>query len=193
MKKIIALALTLVVVGAQTASADPLMKYTYFDAAYQWTHVDADGFDDANGLDTKLSYVIFDNVAFEGGYNYGNSEIADLDLDVSEFKYGLAAWHSFCQGFDLVGRVGGTHTEISGDIPYDRQDGVYAGAGLRTLLTDSIEGNFDALYEYGNGVNLWTYTLSAFFTLTDDIALKTAAGITDDEDVILTGGLRFTM
>lgn len=193
MKNVFALALALVLVGVQPLAADPLMKYTYFDAAYEWTHIDTDGVDDANGLDTKLSYVVMDNVALEGGYNYLNTEIADLDLDVSTFKYGVAGWYSFCEGFDLVGRVGGIHAEVSGDVSSFGDDGVYTGAQIRSLLTDTIEGNFDILYTHLGDSSTWNYVGTALFTLTDSVALKTAVGINDDSDVTLTGGVRFTM
>ncbi len=193
MKNIFALALALVLVGVQPLAADPLMKYTYFDAAYEWTHIDESGYDDANGLDTKLSYVVIDNLALEGGYNYLNSEVVGFDVDISTFTYGAAYWHSFCEGFDLVGRVGGIHAEVSGDVDSFGDDGVYVGGQLRSLLTDTIEGNFDVLYSHINSAGQWTYAGTTFFTLTDSVALKTSVAIDDDSNVTLQGGIRLTM
>ena len=134
MKKLIALAVALVAAGAQTVSADPLMKYTYFDAAYQWSKDVDDGGQGANGLDTKLSYTPMENVALEGGYNYLANGLANQ----SQFRYGVAGWHSFCDGFDVVGRVGGIHNQFNSDFGDATDAGVYAGAQLRTLLTDTL-------------------------------------------------------
>lgn len=190
MKKLFILALTCGIVGVQTASADPLMKYDYFDAAYQWTKFDDSIVDDGHGLDTKLSYAVIDNLALEGGYNYVN---ISNDIDAHTFKYGIASWYSFCDNLDLVGRVGGIHSEVdAGGLDID-DDGVYAGAQLRGLITDGIEGNLDALYEHIGGSDTWTFGGTTLFALTDSIALKTAVTIDDDSDIALLGGFRLTM
>jgi hypothetical protein len=198
MKKMI-LAALLAVGGATTASADPLMKYTYADVSYQWAHVDADGLNDSNGVDTKISYSPLENFALEGGYNYANSGFtgASTNINQSFFRYGGAGYYSYCNGIDLVARVGGTHVNI--DSEGDASDnGVYGGLGLRHQLTDTIEVDADALYDNVNSIynvtgGQWTYTGTLLNALTDELALKLTAGIDADTDIFLTGGLRLTM
>jgi hypothetical protein len=198
MKKMI-LAAILAVGGATTASADPLMKYTYADVSYQWAHVDADGLNDSNGVDTKVSYSPLENLAAELGYNYANSGFTGLNTNINQsfFRYGLAGYYSYCNGIDLVARVGGTHVNI--DSAGDASDnGVYSGVGVRHQLTDTVEVDVDALYDNANSIynvtgGQWTYTGTVLNTLTEDLALKLTAGIDADTDIFLTGGIRLAM
>ena len=193
------LAAILAVGGATTASADPLMKYTYADVSYQWAHVDADGLNDSNGVDTKVSYSPLENLAAELGYNYANSGFTGLNTNINQsfFRYGLAGYYSYCNGIDLVARVGGTHVNI--DSAGDASDnGVYSGVGVRHQLTDTVEVDVDALYDNANSIynvtgGQWTYTGTVLNTLTEDLALKLTAGIDADTDIFLTGGIRLAM
>jgi hypothetical protein len=199
MKKMI-LAALLAVGGATTASADPLMKYTYADVSYQWAHVDASGLNDSNGVDTKLSYSPLEHFALEGGYNYANSGFtgANTNLNQSFFRYGVAGYYSYCNGIDLVARVGGAHVNLDSSYGNGNDNGVYSGLGIRHQLTDTIEVDADALYDNTNSLynvtgGQWTYTGTFLNTLTDELALKLTAGIDADTDVFLTAGLRLTM
>jgi hypothetical protein len=198
MKKMI-LAALLAVGGATTASADPLMKYTYADVSYQWAHVDAEGINDSNGVDTKLSYSPLENIAAEFGYNYANSGFtgASSNINQSFFRYGLAGYYSYCNGIDFVARVGGSHVNIDSRGDAD-DDGVYSGLAVRHQLTDTVEVDAEALYDNVNSIynvtgGQWTYTGTLLNTLTEDLALKLTAGIDADSDVFLTGGLRLAM
>lgn len=206
MKKIL-LAALLIVGGASTSSADPLMKYTYGDLAYQWTHIDS-SFNDSNGLDAKLSYAVIDNFALEGGYNYANSGLDSSNTNQSLFRYGGAAWYEFCNGVNLVGRVGGSHANIddsrTGSEAYratglgSSDNGVYTGLGLRYLLTDTLEGNLDALYDSVNGIynqrgGTWTYSGALLQTVADNVAVKGGVSIDADTNLALTIGLRLAM
>lgn len=199
MKKILFAALAFAC-SATSVSAEPLMKYTYLDASYQWTHVDADGVNDSNGVDTKISYNVVDHFALEGGYNYANSGLQGLssNIDQSTFRYGGVFYNTFCNDYDLLARVGGSHVQLDNGIADGSDNGVYAGLGLRTLLSETLEGNLDATYDSVNSIynvqgGTWTYTATALQALSDDLALKLSAGIDADSDVFLTAGLRLTM
>jgi hypothetical protein len=175
-------------------SADPLMKYDFVDLAYQWTRDTTTGVafeEGGHGLDTKLSYVVADNIALEGGYNY--TDFSDFDVNVDRFRYGVALWNSICDGMDVVGRLGGIHQEFSSDFGSETDSGVYGGVQLRTLLSDDIEGNADVLYDYVDGNGTWTYGLTAITALGESFGLKTGATIDNDGVVALLAGLRFTM
>ena len=199
MKKMLIAAL-LVACGSTTASADPLMNYTYGDVAYQWTHVDAEGLNDSNGVDAKLSVAVVDNFALEGGYNYANSGITGGNNNISQstFRYGGAGWYTWCNGIDFVGRVGGSHVseDVTGGDSSD--NGVYTGVGVRYLISETLEGDLDALYDSVNSITnptggTWTYTGTLLQTVADNVALKGAVGIDADSNVFVTAGLRLTM
>jgi len=193
------LAALLAVGGATTASADPLMKYTYADVSYQWAHVDAEGLNDSNGVDTKLSYSPLENIAAEFGYNYANSGFTgqSTNIDQSFFRYGLAGYYSYCNGIDLVARAGASHVNLDAAGDAD-DDGVYAGLAVRHQLTDTVEVDAEALYDNVNSIynvsgGQWTYTGTVLNSLTEELALKLTAGIDADSDIFLTAGLRLAM
>lgn len=195
MKKMI-LAAALALGGASTASADPLMKYTYADVSYQWAHVDAEGLKDSNGVDTKVSVSPVENLVAEFGYNYASSGYSgtSANLDQNFYRYGLAGYYSYCNGIDFVARAGASHVDIKGAT----DDGVYSGLAVRHQYSDNVELNLEALYDnvlslYNvNGGN-WTYTGTVLNALTDELALKLTAGVDADTNVILTAGLRLAL
>jgi len=175
------------------------MKYTYADVSYQWAHVDAEGINDSNGVDTRVSYSPIDNLAAEFGYNYANSGIqgASTNIDQSFFRYGLAGYYSYCNGIDFVARAGASHVNL--DVLGDHNDdGVYSGLAVRHQYSDTLELDLEALYDnvlsiYNVTGGQWTYTGTALNALTDELALKLSAGIDADSDVFLTAGLRLAM
>ena len=134
-------------------------------------------------------------LAVEAGYNYAATGAAGIDVALNTFGYGIAGWYDICQNFHLVGRVGGLHQDIDveKDLPNDAEDGVYAGAQLRYLFTDTFEGDLDVTYVHLGGETIWNYGLTGLLTLTDGIALKVGSSITDDSDVSVLGGFRFAL
>lgn len=203
MKRILSLGALALAFSASTASADPLMKYDYFDAAYQWTSTDSDFIDNQNGLDTKISYSPIDNFAIEGGYNYARADITGTDIgsNSNSYTYGVLGYYSICPGFDLLGRVGGTHLNESFDghlIDIDNfsfdvlGERVYAGIGSRYLLTDDIEFDANVTYVDLNNAS-WTYSGTGLLAVSENVALKADVAIDDDKDVALTGGVRLAM
>ncbi len=196
MKKILSFFALALAFGATTASADPLMKYDYFDAAYQWTHVDQKDVQDTNGLDTRLSYSPIDNFALEGGYNYARGDIFNSGFNYNEYTYGALGYYEICPGMHVLGRVGGKHFNANGNVAGEHisesQDRPYAGIGSRYLLTDEIEVDADITYVNLNGAN-WTYAGTGFYTIAENVALKAAVSMDNDENVALTGGIRLAM
>lgn len=196
MRKILSLCAVALAVGATSASADPLMKYDYFDAAYQWTYTDDDNVDNANGLDSKLSYSPAENLALEGGYNYARADVLGSGFNFNEFTYGVLGYYEYCPGIHLLGRLGGKHFNSNGTIADthidEGIDRVYAGVGSRYLLTDEIEVDADITYINVNGAE-WRYAGTGFYTIAENVALKAAVQINNDSDVALTGGIRLAM
>ena len=175
---------------AMTAQAEPAINYNYFDAAYQWTHADADGIKDANGLDSKLSIGLIDYLALEGGYSYMDSEADGVDFDLEEFRYGLVGYYPICPELQLQARAGGQVGTFDTAGYWDAKDGAYGGLGIRYLVTDTIELEGTATYSYYSGATSWEYEGVSLFGLTDMLAVKAGIGFNDDSDMQLTGGLR---
>jgi hypothetical protein len=196
MKKILSFFALALAFGATSASADPLMKYDYFDVAYQWTHIDQKDVQDTNGLDSKLSYSPLENFALEGGYNYARGDIFSHGFNYNEFTYGVLGYYEVCPGMHVLGRVGGKHFNTNGNVLNENieesVDRPYAGVGSRYLLTDEIEVDADITYVNLNGAN-WTYAGTGFYTIAENVALKAAVGIDNDSNVALTGGIRLAM
>lgn len=193
MKRLIPFVALVVASFTSDASAQPLMNYTYADVAYQWTHVDESGFDDANGLDARVSYSPIHHFALEGGYNLASGKVLGNGYREHLFSYGGAGWYSFCEGLDLVGRVGGIHARGEIDNFDDVSDnGVYAGASLRYLVTKEFEADLNVLYDRIEDGE-WSYSLTGLYAVHENVALKTEAGMNDDSDVSLLGGVRLAM
>lgn len=204
MKKIVSLFALALAFGATAASADPLMKYNYVDAAYQWRHNDSNEVADSNGLDTKLSVSPIDNFAIEGGYNYAQAKVLDVsNFNFNQFTYGVLGYYEICPGIQVLGRVGGKHFDTNGTIGDIRSsqsvDRVYAGAGSRYLLTDEIEVDADITYTAPNDATIngpganWTYAGTALYSILENVALKAGVSIDNSSNVALTGGVRVAM
>lgn len=166
-------------------NADPLMNYNYFDLAYEYISYDDSVIDDSNGFNSQLSYAIIDNLALEGGYDYLNSG----DIDGQLFSYGGAYWYTVEQGLDLVARVGGLHARIESDIADDSDNGIYAGAEVRYLLTKLYELDGSITYAKIDEAT-WTVGTSLLRSLSDNFALRGGVAITDESDVVLQAGIR---
>ena len=178
---------------ASVASATPLMKYTYVDAAYQWTHIHDSGVNDANGLDSKISYTPIEHFALEGGYNYLSTKFSGINIRENVFTYGGAGWYTVAQGLDLVGRVGGiaANAKASG---FDKvnDNGVYAGGTLRYLAAKDLETDLNIEWDRIS-TGSWTYGLVALYAIHENVALKAGADINNSSDVALTAGVRVAM
>lgn len=198
MKRLLPIVALLVAGFASNAEAQPLMNYTYADVAYQWTGIDQEGFGDSNGLDSKLSYTPVDHFALEGGYNYLSTKFNPGNITTRQhlFSYGGAGWYSFCEGLDLVGRVGGLSSRVnfSGDGIDDsyNDNGVYAGGTVRYLVAEDLEADLNATYQ-NISTGSWLYSATGLYTVHENVALKGDVGIDSDSNVYLTGGVRLAM
>lgn len=204
MKKLFALLAVSATTVATTASAQPLMTYTYADVAYQWTYINESGLDNANGLDVQLSASPIKHFALEGGYNYAStgfktSDIlgtTSVDINTNVFTYGGAGWYTLQDGLDLVARVGGIHARANfsgyGESDSTSDNGVYAGLTLRYLALDDLETDLNVTYDRIN-TGSWTYSATALYAVHENVALKGDAGINDNSDVALLAGIRLSL
>ena len=204
MKKLLTSLFIAVLGYVGSASAQPLMNYTYADIAYQWTHLDQSGLDGANGLDTKLSYSPIKHFALEGGYNYSSTsadfsspgETFKFNLDQNVFTYGGAGWYSLDEKLDIVARVGGVHARANASgSGYDdtySDNGVYTGLTLRYLALEQLETDAFIQYDHINS-DTWTYGVTGLYALCTNAALKGEVAMDDESNVALLGGVRLAM
>jgi hypothetical protein len=204
MKKLLPILLASICFLPSVGAAQPLMTYTYADVAYQWTHVDESGINDANGLDTKISYSPVNHFALEGGYNYlstkGHVDVLgdrfNFNIDQNVFSYGGAGWYSLQDDLDIVARVGGLHARATasagGEDSTTSDNGVYAGLSLRYLATEDFEADLNVIYDrIENGA--WTYGVTGLYAVHENVALKGEAAIDNDTDVALLAGIRIAL
>jgi hypothetical protein len=203
MKKLLALALA--TSGfASSAVAQPLMTYTYADVAYQWTHLNDGGLDNANGLDVQLSASPIKHFALEGGYNYASTgfkssdmfQSYSVDINTNVFSYGGAGWYTIQDGLDIVARVGGIHARANasgyGESESTSENGVYTGLTLRYLALEDLETDLNVTYDRIN-TGSWTYSGTALYAVHENLALKGDVGINDNSDVALLAGVRLSL
>ena len=204
MKKLLPIILSAFACAPTAALCQPLMTYTYADVAYQWTHIDESGLNDANGVDTQLSFSPAKHFALEGGYNYLSTKAhADLlgdrvnfNVDQNTFSYGGAGWYSLQDDLDIVARVGGIHARAnvsgSGLDETVSDNGVYTGLTLRYLATQELETDLYVLYDHIE-TTTWSYGLTGLYKVHENVALKGEAAINDDTDIALLAGVRIAM
>jgi|GEM_PF-2014283 hypothetical protein len=204
MKRTFALLAASTAALATTASAQPLMTYTYADVAYQWTYFNESGIDNANGVDVQLSVSPVQHFALEGGYNYGATgfkssdmfQTYSVDVTTNVFSYGGAGWYTIQDGLDIVARVGGIHARANysgyGESEGVSDNGVYTGLTLRYLALKDLETDLNVTYDRIN-TGSWTYSGTVLYAVHENVALKGDAGINDNGDVGLLAGIRLSL
>jgi len=204
MKKLVALVAVSATAFATTASAQPLMTYTYADVAYQWTYINESGVDNSNGLDVQLSASPIKHFAIEGGYNYGSTGFktsdmfgtTSVDINTNVFTYGGAGWYTIKEGLDIVARVGGIHARANysgyGESDGTSDNGVYTGLTLRYLALEDLETDLNVTYDRIT-TGSWSYSGTALYAVHENVALKGDAGINDNGDVSLLAGIRLSL
>ena len=204
MKRTFALLAASTAALATTASAQPLMTYTYADVAYQWTYINESGIDNANGVDVQVSVSPLKHFALEGGYNYAASgfkssdmfQTYSVDFNTNVFTYGGAGWYTIQDGLDIVARVGGIHARANysgyGESEGISDNGVYTGLTLRYLALKDLETDLNVTYDRIN-TGSWTYSGTVLYAVHENVALKGDAGINDNGDVGLLAGVRLSL
>jgi hypothetical protein len=204
MKRLFALLAVSTTTIATSVSAQPLMTYTYADVAYQWTYINEDGLDNANGVDVQLSASPVENFALEGGYNYAATGFSSsdmfqtysVDINTNVFTYGGAGWYTIQDGLDIVARVGGIHARADfsgyGESESTSDNGVYTGLTLRYLALEDLETDLNVTYDRID-TGSWTYSATALYAVHENVALKGDAGINDNGDVGLLAGVRLSL
>ena len=147
MKRILLTLAVLAALPVATASAGEL-SYSYVEGGYVNTQSDID----ADGVAVNGSIAVSDSFHLFGGIN--NQELKDFDVDADTWHFGVGFNHSLNANTDLVARV--AYQEIDVDafgVSAGSNDGYFTEVGVRSALTDNLEGHVFAGYEDFEGVD----------------------------------------
>lgn len=163
----------------------PDLEYTYIEVNYLTT--DSDALDDRiDGGEITASFELPLNFFLQG-----TASKQDGDADLTKYRVG-AGWHiGFLSRFDAYGILSYETIEVDGSgVDFD-DDSVAAEAGLRVLLTRSIEVNGRALWS-DNGEGDPFYGVGARYYFTEHLSVG-VRGDTDGHDDLLAAGLRLEL
>ncbi|GAB3387213.1 outer membrane beta-barrel protein [Lysobacter fragariae] len=144
------LALTLMSALPFAASAAEGLSYNYVEGGYVATNTDNG---DADGWGVSGSGAIADNFHIFGGYSGQKTDDQTIGgvrfngVDVDQWRAGVGYNHPIATNTDLLARVAYDNYKIQGA---DRLDGYSAEVGVRSALTQNLEGYALAGYEDGD-------------------------------------------
>lgn len=125
----------LVLPAVAEEKAKPVFSYSFVEANYLWTDVDAVD-DSLDGWELRLSIEIFMNFFLQGSY----SELSS-GADLNQYRFG-AGWHlPLGDRFDAYGILSVAGADLEDGSFDSNEDGLAAEVGARFLLTDKIELN----------------------------------------------------
>ncbi len=186
------LLLAVFLVGALnvTAYAEPLMRYTYLDLNYRWLEIDPSGYggSSSNDVTAALSISPVEHFALEGGYGYGN---LDFGANRNTFSYGVVGYLSLTDSLDLYAHGGGLYTELDTGFFEEEGEGVYAGLGVRGLLSKSVEGAAEVQFT-DSLQQQWLSIASVVFAVHENIGVKGQVTVNDNGDAGMLIGVRVT-
>lgn len=181
---------------ASTAMAEPDFSYNYIEASYAWTHLDDSDLNDANGVLAYASWSPIPYFFLEAGYDYMNSGLVATNTGVNSdgFLYGGGAYYGITDNMDIVGHVGGYHTDVRYNTFGDESnDAVYVGMSLRIAATKEIEVEPSIEYSHFKQSDAdWTYGVKGLYAITPDVGGLVGVAMNDESDLRLTVGARLT-
>jgi hypothetical protein len=155
------------------------LDYTFVEAAYVDTEVDAGPFDiDGDGLALTGSYLITDTVFLLGEYS---SYDYDGSLDATSYALGAGMRWGLKPELDLVGDLSWVHAELDRPVQSDiDDDGFRFGVGLRSRVHDDIEVQAGIRYLDLDDSDTFL-TLGGRYYFTDNVAAGLGLSLNDDD------------
>lgn len=147
------IALALAAALPLSAQANEL-SYKYIEAGYASNHLDLGGSSGTlDGYDVKGSFAFNDD--FYGNLSYTSGSKNSVDLD--ETVVGVGFRHALSDKADLNASLSWVHDNLDiGNFASVSDDGYRAAVGVRGMLADKFEGNFNVNYtdagDFGNGI-----------------------------------------
>lgn len=183
------LALTIIAAGAAQAGE---LSYTYLQAGYHQTEVDADGESvDADGFSLSGSYGFADRyfVMAEAGKADGNETVfgSKVDVEADSRLLGFGFHMPLTEKMDFVASVARAEADVSIDVDgfgeFDGDtDATLVAAGVRAMATDSIEWFANATYVDGDEDSDTQFNLGGLYHVTEQVGFGLAFTSADDAD-----------
>ena len=184
------LGITLALLATPALAAD--LSYSFVELGYQRAELDDQlaGFDvDGDGFGISGSFEINENWFVPISYN---SLGFDFGVDLDQASAGIGYHTGLSNGSDFFATLNYLRAEVSASgFGSADEDGYGVTAGIRGMLTDSVELSGSLSYsDLGNGADGTAFGASALYNFSESFALGFNLGI--DEDVTIYGlGARF--
>lgn len=140
------LGLALAAAPAVQAAESPL-SYTYVEGRLMHSQADAFGTSDitVNGNGAGLNgSVAFGATGLFGTASFDTVEVGDTDVDVDRAALGLGYAWAIDESLHLVLDAKALRLKLADDTGSITEDGYQATVGLRSLLSDDLEGTIKA-------------------------------------------------
>ena len=132
------LALALGVVSINAFAAAP--SWDYVQAGYVSTDFDDADIDfKPSGFSLSGAKLLGENVFVTGTYSQQSDDIFGVDIDLDMASLGLGYRYGLTQNTDFFGVVSYENIEISGAGESEDDNGYGLTAGVRSIVTDSVE------------------------------------------------------
>lgn len=163
------------------------VSYDFARLNYVNTEIDAGPVDvDGDGLEIDGSISIVNN--FFAFATYRDLDL-DFGLDASLFEIGGGYHHRIAPKVDLVGRLGYVRADIDSSFGNADDDGLLLSGGVRSRMTDSIEGRAELIYRTTDaGANDTELELGGDYYVTDRITVGGGLNLGDDATTWFLGG-----
>ena len=129
---------------AQASYLPTPFDYTFIEVGYQLLDA-GDGAPDREGLFTRGSFDVTDNIRLLLGYANARGATALGSSDATDYFIGVGLHDSWNDWLDVVGNFEWTRRELRG-VPSGRQKGWVASVGVRALPIPAFELDASVLY-----------------------------------------------
>lgn len=164
------------VLMANAAMAADGPQYTYVEAGYSWIDYD-DVNADGDALNIGGSLAVTDMFHLFAGYQDGEIEIGNFDVDISTMQLGGGMNIELSPTVDLVATAAWARADLDANaFGSDNEDGYALGVGVRAMVMPQLELNGGVSY-----VDI----------VDDDTALSVGAVYSFNEMFALTAGASF--
>jgi len=178
---------------AQQAAAAKGPEYTYAEIGYIYT----DSFlVKTNGVGVNLSYGMTDHLFIKMGYSrlFLDFQTISADADADHFQIGGGAHFAITDTIDVLGALSYVDTEVTNGVPAYGDDGYLAEAGVRAMLSKSLEVNATVSSVHQDGEGDFGYGIGGVVGITRHLSLNgSVQHFRDDNDNELFLGLRMDL
>lgn len=174
-------AILLLTLGSAVVLADDF-DYTFVDAGYVRTDIDAD---DGDGFALSGSYGVTENWHVFVGYQTAGF---DFDIDLDGWNAGIGFNTPISDAIDVVADVSYVYAEVDTPFGSADEDGLGIGVGLRAHASDSVELNAGINYVDVGSDSETSLDAGALFNVNERFAVRLAASWDDDVNTYFLGG-----